>query len=233
MTTWIEPPPKQKGMGCLGKGCLLLVVFLILLGAAFLIGGYAGVRYVVTSTTPRELPQVETSETEQQAVRQHWDEFEASSRVQPTAIPVQPTPAGEQPTPGAEQTPTPANPNKIELTAGDINQLIAASRNLHGKGFVSIDNDVAHVQVSIPLEKFGFRGRYFNGDIAVRASPDGNPRNLQITPMSSSAMSDQFLKALLGPRSVRSYVEEFANEHGVSRVTIENNKVVLEANRPR
>jgi hypothetical protein len=231
MTTWIEPPPKQKGMGCLGKGCLLFAIFLILLGAAFLIGGYTGVRYVVTSKTPRELPQVESSEAEQQAVRQHWDEFEAASRAPQT---VQPTPAGEQPTPSAEQpTPTPASPNTIELTAGDINQLIAASRNLHGKAFVSIDNDVAHVQVSIPLEKFGFRGRYFNGDIAVRASPDGNPRNLQITPMSSSAMSDQFLKALLGPRSVRSYVEEFANEHGVSRVTIENSKVVLEANSPR
>ncbi|MEY2528506.1 MAG: hypothetical protein QOJ05_596, partial [Verrucomicrobiota bacterium] len=25
MTTWIEPPPKQKGTGCLGKGCMTLV----------------------------------------------------------------------------------------------------------------------------------------------------------------------------------------------------------------
>ena len=31
MPTWIEPPPKERKSGCLGKGCLMLVVFLILL----------------------------------------------------------------------------------------------------------------------------------------------------------------------------------------------------------
>ena len=73
MTSWIEPPPKQKGMGCLGKGCLLFVVFLILLAVAFFIGGWAGIRYVVTSKKPREMPQVQTSETEQEAVRTRWE----------------------------------------------------------------------------------------------------------------------------------------------------------------
>ena len=34
MTSWIEPPPKQKGMGCLGKGCLLIIAFLLLLAVA-------------------------------------------------------------------------------------------------------------------------------------------------------------------------------------------------------
>ena len=39
MPTWIEPPPKQRKSGCLGKGCMMLVVFLILLAVAFFVGG--------------------------------------------------------------------------------------------------------------------------------------------------------------------------------------------------
>ena len=61
MPSWIEPPPKQRKSGCLGKGCMMIVVFLILLAVAFFVGGYVGVRYVVTSEQPKEIPQVETS----------------------------------------------------------------------------------------------------------------------------------------------------------------------------
>ncbi len=42
MTSWIEPPPKRKGMGCFGKGCLLIIVLLVLLAVAFFIGFYTG-----------------------------------------------------------------------------------------------------------------------------------------------------------------------------------------------
>ena len=135
-------------MGCLGKGCLLIIVFLILLAVAFVIGFYVG-------TKPKEFPQVQASEDEQDAVRARWDEFEAPSA---TSLPLFPrlrrfrrkrrrrrcTPA---------PVPTPPSPNRIELTAADINALIASSRKARGKGFVSIDNNVARVQVSYPLDK--------------------------------------------------------------------------------
>jgi hypothetical protein len=222
MTSWIEPPPKQKGMGCLGKGCLLIVVFLILLVVAFVIGVYVG-------TKPREIPQVQTSEDEQNAVRARWDEFEAASRNEQVMSPAVPT---LSPTPDVTPAPdaTPASANRIELTANDINQLIARGRKTRGKAFVSIDNDVARVQITIPLEKVGFRGRYLNGEFAVRPSPDRNPRNLQITQMSLTGVPDGVLNSLLGARSVHSYVDEFASEHGIATFTIENNKVILETN---
>lgn len=228
MTSWIEPPPKQKGMGCLGKGCLLIVAFLVLLVVAFVIGFYVG-------TKPREIPQVQTSEDEQNAVLARWDEFEAASRdeqvMSPAAPPLSPTPdvtSAAEPTPAPEATP--ASANRIELTANDVNQLIARGRNTRGKAFVSIDNDVARVQVTIPLEKVGFRGRYLNGELAVRAAPDRDPRNLQITQMSLTGVPDRVLNSLLGARSVHSYVDEFASEHGIATFTIENNKVILETN---
>jgi hypothetical protein len=225
MTSWIEPPPKPKGMGCLGKGCLLIIVFLLLLAVAFIIGFYVG-------TKPRELPQVQTSEEEQNAVSSRWNEFEAASRNEPTSpvapeiAPTTDVVAASEPTPVPEATPSSAN--RIELTASDINQLISRGRRTRGKAFVSIENNVARVQVSIPLEKVGLGSRSLNGQFSVSAPPDRNPRNLQINQMSFSGVPDGMLNRLLGSHSVQSYVDDFASEHGITTFTIENNKVILE-----
>ena len=219
MTSWIEPPPKQKGMGCLGKGCLLFVIFVILLAGAFFIGGYVGVRYVVTSTTPREIPQIESSEADQRAVSNRWEEFKMSRNLTTGTVSQHPPVEGATPAPSA---------NRIELTASDINQLVAASRNLRGKAYVSIENNVARVQVSVPLEKVGFRGRFLNGEFQARAAPDGNPRNLEITEVSLGGVSEKVLNALLGFRSLRSYIDEYATEYDITRLAIENNTVIIE-----
>jgi hypothetical protein len=223
MPTWIEPPPKQKRTGCLGKGCVTLVVFLVLLAVAFFIGGYAGVRYVVTSTTPKEIPHIETSEAEQAAVKQRWEDFTAGPPTVATETAT--TPDGA--TPAAAPTPTPST-NRIELTAADINALIAGSRKLSGKAFVTIENNVARVQVSVPLEKAGFRGRFLNGELEVRSAPDRNPRNIQITEVSLGGVSDKVLNALLGFRSLRSYADQYATENEIKSFSIEDNKVIIE-----
>ena len=219
MTSWIEPPPKQKGMGCLGKGCLMFVIFVFLLAAAFFIGGYAGVRYVVTSTEPREIPQIETTEADQRAVQERWDEFKESGNMTSATM------AQDAPVEGA--TPAPSA-NRIELTASDINQLIAGSRKLRGKAFVSIENNVARIQVSVPLEKVGFRGRFLNGEFQARAAADGNPRNLEVTEVSLGGVSEKVLNALLGFRSLRSYIDQYANEYDITSLRIENNTVLIE-----
>ncbi|HZJ38892.1 MAG TPA: hypothetical protein VFD18_06935 [Chthoniobacterales bacterium] len=226
MTSWIEPPPKQKGMGCLGKGCVLIIAFLLLLAIAFVIGVYVG-------TKPKPLPQVQATEEEQNAVRARWDEFDAASRNEPPiaspAPQLSPTP---DVTPVAEEIPSPAptppSPNRIELTAADINALISRGRHTRGRGYVSIENDVAHVQVTLPLDKIGFRGRYLNGSFDVHAPPDRNPRNLQIR--SISGLPDGVVNSLLGTQSVQSHVDEFVTEHGITSFTIENNRVILETN---
>lgn len=222
MTTWIEPPPRQKGMGCLGKGCLMFVIFIFLLAAAFFIGGYAGVRYVVTSTEPREIPQIETTEADQRAVQERWDQFKESRNM--TVAPITQDPPVE----GATPAPPASSANRIELTASDINQLIAGSRNLRGKAFVSIENNVARIQVSVPLEKVGFKGRFLNGEFQARAAADGNPRNLEVTEVSLGGVSEKVLNALLGFRSVHSYVDQYASEYDITSVKIENNTAIIE-----
>ena len=225
MPTWIEPPPKQRKTGCLGKGCMMLAIFLVLLAVAFFVGGYVGVRYVVTQTKPKEIPVLETSEPEQQAVRQRWEEFKAG----PHSTPVDATMATTTTEPAPMSTPV---SNRIELTATDINQLIAASRKLRGKAFVSIENNVARVQVSVPLEKVGFRGRFLNGELQVRSSPDHNPRNIEITEVSLGGVSEKILNSLLGFRSLRSYADQYATEYDITSFAIEDNKVVIENSRP-
>ena len=220
MTSWIEPPPKEKKSGCLGKGCLLIIGFLILLLIAFAIGFYVG-------TKPRHIPQVQTSDEEQKAVQARWEQFEATTRNEPVATPVA-SPVSPDVTPAPEAAPTPVSANRIELTANDINQLIARGRRTRGKAFVSIEDNIAHVQVTIPLDKVGFRGRFLNGDFAVRPPADRNPRNLQISQMSLNGMPDGVVNSLLGSHSVQSYVDEFATKYGVTSFTIEDNKVILE-----
>ena len=225
MQTWIEPPPKTRRTGCLGKGCMILVIFLILLGVAFFIGGYVGVRYVVTSDQAKQIPEVETSEADQAAVKQRWEDFKAGPKTAPVEAATTPADGA---TPGeVAPTPTPSS-NRIELSATDINQLIAGSRKLRGKAFVSIENNVARVQVSVPLEKAGFRGRFLNGELQVRSAPDRNPRNIEITEVSVGGVSDKILNSLLGFKSLRSYADEYATEYDIRSFAIEDNKVVIE-----
>ena len=47
-SSWIEPPPAQRGLGCFAKGCLILVVFFILLALAFVAGTYYAAKYLRT-----------------------------------------------------------------------------------------------------------------------------------------------------------------------------------------
>lgn len=204
MTSWIEPPPRQRKTGCLGKGCLLIIGVFVLLIAAFCIGMYSGLRYFVTSPTPREIPQVQVSETEEKAVRERWLGFETAGKNKQSS--------------------------RIEMTADDVNQLIAGSRKMKGKAYVTVENNVARVQVSIPLEKLGFRGRFLNGEFTVRPAENRNPKDLQVTQVSltGGTASEAVLKALLGTRSVRSYVEEYSDEYGISMFTIEDNKIIIE-----
>jgi hypothetical protein len=201
---------------------MMLVVFLILLGVAFFVGGYVGVRYVVTSDQPKQIPEVETSEADQAAVKQRWDEFKVGPRTSPVE-------AATTPADGTTEvaTPTPST-NRIELSAADINQLIAGSKKLRGKAFVTIENNVARVQVSVPLEKAGFHGRFLNGELQVRSAPDRNPRNIEITEVSVGGVSDKILNTLLGFRSLRSYADEYATEYDIRSFAIEDNKVVIE-----
>ncbi|MFL6537072.1 MAG: hypothetical protein ACJ8JD_02705, partial [Chthoniobacterales bacterium] len=131
----------------------------------------------------------------------------------------------------SEATPsTTTSSTQVEFSANDINQLIAANKKASGKAFVTIDKNVLHAQVAIPLKKlkFGDRQLIISGD--VHASPDRDPHKLSITNLSLGGVDfpESVLNSMLRGRSMTSYVDEYAQKYQVTGFTIENNQVVLE-----
>src|ERR1700748_2713165 len=135
MNTWVEAPPR-KGPGCFGRGCLILLVFLIVLAIASFAGVYWGLhrhsalfygnfwlcktRSIAKAPTP--VPEFNAANHQIQLVQERWQDFEQKTR------------AGQS--------------GEIELSADDINALIATSDDVRGKVFASIDGDQLRLQAS-------------------------------------------------------------------------------------
>src|SRR5581483_10891081 len=149
----------QRSMGCMGRGCVIFIAFVLLLAAAFVGGTFLAVHFLRTSyfvTEPAPLPASNATESEQQAARAKWYDFERAARARTAA--------------------------RIELTADEINALIASDRDLRGKAHVSVEGDTARLQVSIPLSFTRLmKGRYMNAECSVESGSDGVPSHARIT----------------------------------------------------
>ena len=207
--TWIEPPPPQRGMGCFAKGCLILIAFFIVLGIAFIGGTYVAVRYLKSEyfpTTGVQLPANVATETEQQTARARWTEFENAARVR--------------------------KPARVEFTADELNALIASKPKLRGKAYVSIDNNVARLRVSIPLDEVRWlRGRYMNGECTVQSSVDGSPAGARITSIivNGRPVAEEALRWQYGSWSLRHYLSDWTHENNLKTFEIRDGKVILES----
>ena len=216
--TWIEPPPPQRGMGCFGKGCLILLVFLFVLAAACCVGFYWGFRhhsalvrggYWLMQThalaeSPKEIPAATATEPEIQTVKERWQTFESSVEA--------------------------SEPGEIELTADDINRLIASSRHWSGKLFVSIEGNRVRLQTSFPLREYVPQfGYYFNADITAdfdRAQSVDNPRLSAITVNGKEVPAD-LPDLKYKSRSLRSYVARYQTEYAGGTIDVRDGKVIL------
>jgi hypothetical protein len=210
MTTWIEPPPPQerKGLGCFAKGCLILIAFVILLGAAFAAGTYFAVRFLRSEYFPAqhiELPASTATPEEQAAVRARWDVFEAAAHTHQLA--------------------------RIEMTADELNALIASEPKLRGKAQVAIEGDVAHLRVSVPLDAVPWlRGHYVNGECTVQSGAGGNPADARVSSIivNGRPMGEELLGWQWRSWSLRRYMSDWSNERNLDRLEITGGKVVLE-----
>lgn len=204
--SWIEPPPPQTGMGCFGKGCLTVVVFVLVMVVAFAGGTYLAVRFLRSSyftTAPAQLPVSVSTAAEQEAARMKWDDFERAARAH-TA-------------------------RRIELTADELNALIASKPKLRGKAYVAIDGDTAHLQISVPLVELRLlRDRYMNAECTVQSAEDGNPAHARVTSIvvNGKAVGEDVLN-WSGPWGFRRYIAQWTDEVEVNTFEIKDGKVII------
>lgn len=229
----VIPPPPRPGAGCLGVGCMSFLAFFIFLLVVAIGGGTWGIfhlRKTYSSTEPIPIPEVAlTDET-----RVSPPPPSADGTV-PATPPVSTRAKADQTEERWKEFERAARHNeakRIELSAGEINALIAKGRNTRGKAFVTIQNNVGHVTVSVPLEGVMLmKGRYLNGEATIKASPDGDPGKLEISnvKIGNESVPDDFLdRRIFGWNSIRGYVRQWLNDQNIVSLRIENDRAVGE-----
>ena len=209
-SSWIEPPPAQRGLGCFAKGCLILVVFFILLALAFVAGTYFAAKYLRTeyfSSQHERLPISQATVEEEQAARARWDAFEKAAHANQAA--------------------------RIGLTADDLNALIASESKLHGNAYVTIEDNTAHVQLSMPIGKARWlNGSYLNAQCSVQAAPSGKPEAALITSIivNGRPVGEEFLSWQYGSWSFKRYLSDWISQTNLKTFEISDGKIILETN---
>ena len=222
-----ELQPK-RGMGCFGKGCLILIVLAILLVVGGIGGSFWTVRHVYLSDKPVPIPET-TAPTE---TSQAPGETIAPAPVQRSAEVRERLDTMKKAARDHERT-------GVELTAADINSLIAANRKSSGTASVGINDNTLQAQFSIPLERLdvpfrnalGLGDRYLNATVSITAPPGTNASNVQMSNVTlnghtiSSGLLDWQVPGV--GRSLRTYVIKYANKYGVTDGEIKDGKVIL------
>ena len=158
------PPPKKKGLGCLGCGCLILVLLAILFAA--LVGGvlYMGYNATlrVTSTTPAVIPSFAGSDDLYQTALRKLADFDHDVKNHQAAT--------------------------VRLSADEINVLITRNPEVsanHIQAFVSFSNTEGRVQASVPADALGYgvmKGRFFNLDTSFEIYFDQATKTFNVIP---------------------------------------------------
>jgi hypothetical protein len=218
MNTWVEAPPRRKGMGCFARGCLILLVFAIVLVIACFAGMYWGLHrhsalfygsYWLAKTrsiaqAPTPVPEFSAAERQVQNIRERWQEFEQKTR------------AGQ--------------PAAIELSADDINALVQEGDETRGKVFASIEGNQLRLQTSVPIGGFlGRPGYYFNGDVTIELNGTqllDNPQLSRIT-INGEQVPTDFLNWKYRSRHLREYLADQRNAFEIGTIEIRDGKVIL------
>jgi hypothetical protein len=197
---------------------LILSVFVIVLVIAGFGGTYWGLHrhsalfygnYWLAKThsiaaAPTPVPEFNASDQQIQRVRERWQDFEQKTRAGQAA--------------------------EIELSADDINALIATTEDVRGKLFASIDGNQLHLQTSVPIGGFlGKPGYYFNGDLIIELNGVqslDSPRFSRIT-INGQQVPTDFLDWKYRSRQLREYLVDQRNAYDIGTIEIRDGKVIL------
>jgi hypothetical protein len=229
MNARVEPPPK-RGMGCLGKGCLTLIVLAILLVVVGVGGSFWTVRHVYLSDKPAPIPEA-TAPSETTGAATPGETSAATAREKSAEV--------RERLDTMKQAARAHERTGVELTAADINALIAANRKSRGTASVGINDTALQAQFSIPLERLdvpfrnalGLGDRYLNATVTIVAPPGTNASSVQLSEVTLNGhtipggLLDWQLPGIR--KSLRTYVIKYANQYGVTDGEIRDGKVIL------
>jgi len=218
MNSWVDAPPPKKGLGCFARGCLILLVFATVLALACVGGVYWGLQrhsaivhsiYWLAKThsiaeAPAPVPEFAASDEQMKAVQERWQDFEQRKRAGQSA--------------------------EIELTADDLNSLIAANGDSRWKAFVSIEENRLRVQTSVPLGySFGWPRYYFNGDILIQLNGAQSLEHPQLDRIvvNEKPVPKDLLNWKYRSRRLSDYVSDYRNENAIATVEIRDGKLIL------
>ncbi|MEM8911119.1 MAG: hypothetical protein AAGC97_05070 [Planctomycetota bacterium] len=171
-----QSPPAKSGTGrCLLWGCLLTVVFSVL----FLIAGGFGLFWLYnrqlqkfTDTQPAEIPVVEASDEEVEAILGRIEAFQTTVMPEDAETPGDASEsesdaeqADTEPVDPSTNADESDSPRELVLTAAELNALISSNEDLRGRLYVDIADGEISGKVSIPTDSLpGGEGRFFNAD---------------------------------------------------------------------
>ena len=177
-------------MGCFAKGCLILVIAVVVFGMVLIGGGLFLVNRginIFTATAPAQIQTRPATPTELQLAKAKLDSLRSAirNRVETT----------------------------IEFTAADINALLQhetefrAARN-HAR--VAIADSIVSLDISAPLDSAHWsrlKGRWFNGNIQFGFSYLDDNFNFDVR--SAAANGYRFPRALLSAELIQSFNRSF------------------------
>lgn len=206
---YAEQPKKSRGClyGCLaafGVMCLLLICSGV--GSYYFLSGKIE-QY--TDAEPLDLDEVAYSDEEMEILKTRLSSFEnavdeGSSEVQ-----------------------------ELELTADDINALIAEEEKLKGRVFVTIEDGQIGADVSVPADFVpGGGGRFFNGSVKVDASMEGGVLIVTLVDaeVGGERLPDQFIEAMANENLAKEFYKKEENAKTMRRfedIRIEDDRVFL------
>jgi len=251
----IAPRQESGAGGCFGKGCLLFVALAFLLVIAFAGGTFWAMKRLqntYSTTTPTTFPELTTGSQEGDAQELEADAGEPTGGEAFDKTDQTPQRGSAAPSVAAlqrrwrafEKAADRHQKARIQLTDQEINTLLQNDPKLRGKAQVSVQENVGHVKVSIPMSDllggnsgswagtlFGVEGRYFNGAATVRPSPDGDPAKAQISnvQVAGQTVPETFLdQRFFGLPSVRGLISDWLQDQEIERFEIRNDEVIAE-----
>jgi hypothetical protein len=184
------PPPAPSGTGCFAKGCLGLVIAVVVLGAVLIGGGLFLLNRGVgmfTATAPIQIQARPATPPELQVAKAKLDSLRSAIRNRVEAT--------------------------IEFTADDINALLQNEpefRDARNHARVAIANSIVSLDVSAPLNSAKWsrlQGRWFNGNIQFGFSYVDDNFNFDVR--SAEANGYQFPRAILTAEIIQSFNRSF------------------------